>query len=157
MTLSLRLGRQLGYGSIGRVYEANVILSSSSPELQSLDLPPLAVKISRRDKASALLPEGQNYEDMEFLQGVTIPRYFGLYSTTVSDDKDFLPWLEKDAVKNEDACTPEDYAASNVMTDVLPANSVSIVVMERVGGRLPIRHYPESVQYVFTSRRHDIC
>ena len=65
MTLSLCVSREIGHGRVGRVYEANVNLAESSSLLQTMVLPPLVVKIARKDRSSALLPEAWNYEEMQ--------------------------------------------------------------------------------------------
>ena len=54
MKLSLRLGKKLGHGAAGRVYEVIVQHDDSSPELRGMSMPNLVVKLARRDKANAV-------------------------------------------------------------------------------------------------------
>lgn len=146
LRLALDIGRELGHGRVGRVYEAEIDLSVSSPNVEKLILPPLVVKISRRGMASALLPEAQTYNDMEVLQGAVIPRVYGLFTGILSDDTHFIPWDEEDL--NDDESTPDHYRNLNLMKDVLPPDSVSVIVMERLGGHIPKGQYAQSDLYV---------
>ncbi|CAL1698791.1 unnamed protein product [Somion occarium] len=91
-TLHLDIGPKIGRGRVGRVYEASVVVSGSSPELAEMKLPDLVVKISRRQDSKKLTREAYYYQEMECLQGVAVARYYGLYETIVPADRDFLPW-----------------------------------------------------------------
>ena len=149
MTLSLLVGNELGHGRVGRVYEAEVDRSTSHLALENMVLPPLVVKISRRDRASALLPEAQNYVDMQIIQGAVIPRCYGVFTATAPADCQFSPW-DEDGLDARDS-TPEDFIDHNLIKDTLPEGTVSILVLEHVGGCIPVRKYAEDEQYVITS------
>ncbi|CAL1706342.1 unnamed protein product [Somion occarium] len=170
MTLHLSLGTKIGRGRVGRVYEATVDLKQSSPELTNMVLPPLVVKVSRRHDAKRLAREAFYYEEMECLQGCAIPRYYGLYQTTIPPATDFLPWTHdkvnrrpgrhgdysdesdsesesepesKSSDKDDDDDAEDEDADSQVYSsdeEELPTPTIlSILILERVGGRIPLR------------------
>ncbi|TCD65027.1 hypothetical protein EIP91_003348 [Steccherinum ochraceum] len=141
LTLALSLGKQVGYGRVGRVYEVEVDETASSSSLSGRVLPPLVVKVSRRGMASALLPEAQTYADMERLQGNVIPRCYGVFTTTIKNKRTFLPWDEEGL--DEDGCTPPDYVDANLMKGPLPPNAVTILVLERVGSPIELDQQPQ--------------
>ncbi|OBZ65073.1 hypothetical protein A0H81_14939 [Grifola frondosa] len=49
-------------------------------------LPPLVVKVARKGHISELIHEASFYEEMEHLQGVSIPRCYGLFEAYMEDD-----------------------------------------------------------------------
>ena len=146
MKLSLVIGKEIGRGRVGRVYEANVDMFTSSPALKGAKLPPLVVKVSRKDKASALLPEAQNYVDMQIMQGVVIPRCYGVFTAAIPTGCHFSPWQE-DGIDDNNS-TPEDIIQRNLLKDALPRDTISILVLERVGGYIPVKKYSEADQCV---------
>lgn len=103
LSLHLTLGNKIGRGRVGRVYEATVDLTKSSPELSKMVLPPLVVKISRRHDAKRLAREAYYYEEMECLQGCAIARYYGLYRTVIHPTTNFLPWTH-DKINRKPGC-----------------------------------------------------
>ncbi|TCD67828.1 hypothetical protein EIP91_011890 [Steccherinum ochraceum] len=125
LSLSLALGSELGCGSVGRVFEVNVIKSASSPMPRGKFLPSLVVKMSRRGMSRALLYEAHVYEDLERLQGIVIPRCFGLYVGTVTDAANFTPWSGQAA---------QSPLGDHRDTHGSPDDEVTILILERVGG-----------------------
>lgn len=79
LTLQLHIGDRLGRGRTSGVYDASIDLQNSSPELAELAVPPLVVKVSRPGRERALDNEAFFYEEMESLQGIVIPRYYGFF------------------------------------------------------------------------------
>ncbi|CAL1706326.1 unnamed protein product [Somion occarium] len=193
MKLHLAIGNKIGRGRVARVFEATVDLDKSSPELASMALPPLVVKISRREDAKKLAREAYYYEEMECLQGSVIPRFYGLFEATIPPEVEFVPWVydkfnpttrryddsgseseeEREDTSDDDSddddggsfeddnndddksnADPdgdddsEDYHSDSDDDDernrdndppVVPRPTlVSILVLERVGGRMPI-------------------
>ncbi|CAL1706344.1 unnamed protein product [Somion occarium] len=167
----LALGNKIGRGRVGRVYEATIDLTKSSPELSKMVLPPLVVKVSRRHDAKKLQREAYYYEEMECLQGSVIPRYYGLYQTTIQPTTDFLPWThdkvnrrpgrhgdysdesgsdsdseeaskaasndDDDEEDNDDDQESEVYSSDE--EEPAAPTVVSILILERLGDRLPLR------------------
>ena len=138
LQLALEVGREIGYGRVGRVYEATIDLPECSSAVATLLFPPLVVKISRKGKADALRAEAQNYRDMQPLQGMVIPRFYGLFASVIPDEVQFAPWQEEGL-----ASSISQYPSAEPLLAAveLPENAVTVLVMERVGGRLPVRRY----------------
>ncbi|TCD65023.1 hypothetical protein EIP91_003344 [Steccherinum ochraceum] len=151
LTLSLKLGREIGHGRAGRVYEAHLDLPKSSRKLKDMILPSLVVKICRKGQSNALLPEGQTYADMEPLQGHVIPRCYGLYTAAVPDDWRFGPWEEEGMIESD--WTPSDYIRANVKTEPLALNVVTILILERVGGHIGVKKHSKRTRTQFYPRR----
>ena len=137
LKLSLRLGKRLGHGATGRVYEAIVQSDDSSPELRDMVMPNLVVKISRRDKAKGVEREGYYYQEMEALQGSIVPRYYGLYTTEISPDCGFKPW-SRDPIRRAPRSRKTDDKSDVTQQDQESKKGASswtlnILVLERVG------------------------
>lgn len=150
LKLQLSLGRKLGYGRVARVYEATVDYANSSPELQQMALPPLVVKVSRRYEAKQLVREAYYYDEMECLQGSVIPRYYGLFRSTIAPDWNLDPW-RRDPVRGSRMSNPQedDEQSSDEEEVPPPPTKLSILVMERLGGRMPLgEELPEDLEYV---------
>lgn len=147
MKLSLCLGSKIGNGAAGQVYGATVQYDQSSPELHDMALPPLIVKISRRSKANRLAREAYYYEEMECYQGCIIPRYYGLFETSVPPDYDVEPWSE-DSSRRRRACLRQHHGLNSPSPNSQEhpnrksqkscccPSPLSILILERVGGRL---------------------
>ncbi|KAK7692296.1 hypothetical protein QCA50_003921 [Cerrena zonata] len=149
MKLALCLGKKIGSGAAGQVYEATIQYDKSSPELRDMAMPPLVVKISRYSKAKSVAREAYYYEEMECLQGCVIPRYYGLYTATIPAACDFEPWSE--VCRNQGSCraheslvTPsEDTPVLNQSNQTLKTSCscsslLNILILERVGGHLSL-------------------
>lgn len=92
--LVLKLGECIAVGRSGIVFHVEPVgLPSSVP---GATLPPLVAKIGRQYYSKWLLREAWFYEEMQSLQGVVVPWYYGIYSARipVTSDQAFLPWLE---------------------------------------------------------------
>ena len=133
MKLSLRLGKKLGHGAAGRVYEVIVQHDDSSPELRGMAMPNLVVKLSRRDKAKAVEREACNYEELEILQGCVVPRCYGLYSTEISPDCGFKPW-SRDPIRREPRSRKDDNKPdATQQRRVTSSWTLNMLILERVG------------------------
>ncbi|KAH8091765.1 hypothetical protein BXZ70DRAFT_1010964 [Cristinia sonorae] len=128
MHLTLRLGQMLGYGAVGRIFSAAFDHDRSDTSLTNMLFPPLVVKVSSPEMTGALLAEAQNYANMESLQGVTVPYCYGVYVAELPKGSEFLPWQLKVSDEN-DIDTTKGFST----------NLVSILIMERTGGRVSVR------------------
>lgn len=163
LTLHLKLGARIGRGRAGVVYEASVNLDDSSREITSMVAPPLVVKISRHRRYMDVEHEAFYYEEMECLQGVIVPRYYGVFRGSIPPGATLLPSENHDVDRregeedsseedsysddeSEDQCAEDEDQRINAsrlarkqrtVVDTDPS-LVSILVLERVGGRLPI-------------------
>ncbi|EIM81047.1 uncharacterized protein STEHIDRAFT_172094 [Stereum hirsutum FP-91666 SS1] len=92
-TLSFSLGRSLGAGRSGIVFEVlDPCLRDSDSDAPSVPLPPLVAKIGRQDRCQSIVREGWFYEEMECLQGVAIPRCYGCFELKLSKGCRVGPW-----------------------------------------------------------------
>ncbi|CAL1713708.1 unnamed protein product [Somion occarium] len=93
---SLRLTRRIASGRAGIVFEAELDEDASSPKLTTASLPRLIVKVCRPTTYYRVSREAFYYEEMESLQGRVIPRYYGLFQTTLEPGVMFRYWkMEK--------------------------------------------------------------
>lgn len=92
-TLSFSLGKSLGAGESGIVFEVlDPCLRDSDCSAPSAHLPPLVAKIGRQDRCQSIAREGWFYEEMECLQGVAIPRCYGCFELKLSKGCRVGPW-----------------------------------------------------------------
>lgn len=115
--LTIKLGECIGHGRSGLIFKVQVEPVSQGPSASSpsgssgssgistpstmVRPPPLVAKIGRQHFNKWLLREAWFYEEMQSLQGVVIPRCYGLYSARIprpsGHDHDhasgsFVPW-----------------------------------------------------------------
>ena len=142
LALSLSLGEKLGRGSSGLIYEAFVDEANSSSELAS-SLPPLVVKITYRGRSIRAAHEAYYYETLQPLQGVSIPRYYGRFTADVPPSISPLRCNNVDGARTEETIDirpgmrPYPFTDEEDTLDPSP-NSVGILVLERLGGYLPM-------------------
>jgi hypothetical protein len=92
--LCLRLSidaERVGYGRVGSVYPVSIHTSSQ------YCLPPLVIKVAARRRSPNLAREAWFYEEMEHIQGVAIPRCYGLFTAEIDPNSEVLDWAETDA------------------------------------------------------------
>lgn len=80
ITLQLRPTLHIATGRCGVAFEVDVV-SISCPEAF---MPPLIIKVSRRGFQEELRLESRAYKEMESIQGVAVPRCYGLFQATLS-------------------------------------------------------------------------
>lgn len=153
--LSLSLGKVLGAGRSSIVYEAldtRIIPSSLDPRSASRGyLPPLVVKIGRRNRCQSIVREAWFYEEMECLQGVAIARFYGCFELKLGPSKRVEPWedpeyeldtSEPDFVWDFAQYSEEDVeecgiAPHPLLSELVEENeAVYITVLERLGSEL---------------------
>lgn len=149
--LTLKLGSRLSRGRCGVVHTASVSLCNSSPEISSFFVPPLVAKISYSDKHEDLAHELFYYEEMESLQGVAVPRCFGLFHTGAAEGLyHVLEELEEPKMPAREPSwgdIDDDYEEPVVEEDF--CGPVSILLVEQLGEHLPIgKPLPTGTQYV---------
>lgn len=89
--LELRLGKRLGDGASAVVFEVDQVSGAQG----SGYIPPLVVKVARRNRCLSLGREAWFYEEMECLQGVVILRCYGWFEVAVEPDWRILGWDEQ--------------------------------------------------------------
>ncbi|KAJ3558719.1 hypothetical protein NM688_g752 [Phlebia brevispora] len=138
--LRILLGKHISHGRVGVVYEASVSSKDSSPDAASYALPPLVAKISRHKHCEDLEHEFYYYEELESLQGVVVPRCYGLFQTRVRHGLSVIPpELEEDAHKDNPGPTDAGFVpAPAEPAPKMIAGIVSVMLLERLGGHLPV-------------------
>ena len=100
--LELEIGDLIGRGSSGHVYSVRVLdISSDStdnPQIKGVldTIPDLCIKLSEPNRVRTIAREAWYYEqlDAEGLQGVAVPRNYGLFTASCSSSR-VIPWRAK--------------------------------------------------------------
>ncbi|CAL1713731.1 unnamed protein product [Somion occarium] len=133
MHLHLSLGSELAFSPFGRVYDVKVDGGRSSPDLMNVAIPPLILKVSPPNKTYKNAREAFYYEKMPELQGVVIPRYYGVFHATIPSGFRFRFWTPEKIIggpSDGDSDYEDHFAIPRVIT---------ILVLERVGPKyLPL-------------------
>ena len=114
----------------------------SSSELASYVHPPLVAKISRHKHCEDLEHEMYYYEELETLQGVVLPRCYGLFQTRVRHGLSVIP-PDSEELAGKGSRDSEDADGEFVPAVAEPAPKtisgiVSVILLERLGGHLPV-------------------
>lgn len=154
--LELELDEFLGRGQTGLVYSVNAMSihqddgSADASTTSASAVPPLVVKVARRECRKQLAHEAWIYEEMESLQGVCIPRCYGLFDAVIHLSKPCRPWVEAWMEEKKSDDSDDEY----LFDDVPNLAAVSLLLMERLGGFLPIgKPLHKSVRYGALSAR----
>lgn len=124
----------LGYGRSGSVFAVDVF-SEAHGDLQKTDtgfggLPELVLKISRGENPSSLAIEAAFYDEMESIQGIAIPRCYGLFEAEC--DIDWLADVD-DAVDMSDST-----ASTETSNGTSTKKPLFALLLERLGGKIPL-------------------
>ncbi|EJD50958.1 hypothetical protein AURDEDRAFT_160101 [Auricularia subglabra TFB-10046 SS5] len=106
-SIAFDVGEVLGSGASGVVCAVENVRVLSGPANTSF--PPLAVKIAKSYRAMEVVRESWAYDELECLQGVAVPRYYGLFTLTLPDSQRPKTWIqqyERD-VKHAPSIPPE--------------------------------------------------
>lgn len=86
----------------------------------------LVGKFAGRAREKALAREAWIYDELQTIQGVAIPLWFGLLEVTLPDDCDFVPWIkesEYDSDSSNEYSSEEYYELQRLGTfEETPAN-----------------------------------
>lgn len=115
-------------------------------------MPPLIIKVSRRGFQEELRLESRAYKEMESIQGVAVPRCYGLFQATLSSSSPLFKtrYLNKayDHDEHDHELLPGSPALTKRHLDA-SGNLVHILVLERLGPTLPMEiDHPPEVLYV---------
>lgn len=146
LSINMKVGQELGFGASARVYDTFI---DPSPAIASLIIPPLVVKISRPGRQIKVDHDAYYYEEMECLQGSVIPRCYGLFKGEIpvgySLHRDLASSqteksLSGDSASPDDAVRRRNPDAADPRACSQPDSTVpvSILVMEKLGDRLPV-------------------
>ena len=153
LTLSCVLDESVGNGSSGVVYGTKSqdvrgpagaeVKIQALPSEDGYRLPQLVLKMGRQQRCANLAREAWFYEDMECLQGVAVPRCYGLFSAKIPTVQQSLlrPW-------NYESARDTDFMPSLNWRDPLldsrlrallsEHETLYVLVLEKLGGKLPI-------------------
>lgn len=119
LRLALTLGDHLGSGHCGLVYAVDNVTVSGSP----VTLPPLVAKIARPHRAMEVVREAWVYDETQCLQGVAVPRCFGLFTLQLASGQICPLWKEHDDDSEDDSqveSCPAEYDDCWPLTKVRP-------------------------------------
>ncbi|GJJ09987.1 hypothetical protein Clacol_004213 [Clathrus columnatus] len=125
--LSVALGQTIGNGRVGTVHPIKLYTHET-------DLPPLVVKISRYKSSESIEKEAWCYEELEQVQGIAVPRCYGLFQVRVEEDMEVLTWTDPRYVKRQ-KFDPWGRPIEETGDPTL----LSILVLERLGERMALR------------------
>ncbi|GJJ09988.1 hypothetical protein Clacol_004214 [Clathrus columnatus] len=92
--LSVMLGQTIGNGRVGTVHPLKLYTHET-------DLPPLVVKVSRYQSSESIEKEAWCYEELEQVQGIAVPRCYGLFQVRVEEGMEVLTWTDPRYVKRQ--------------------------------------------------------
>lgn len=142
LNLDVRLGKCLGVGRSGVVFELETGPIVGLPEGQSL--PQLVAKVARPERAASLAREAWFYDEMAVVQGSVIPLCYGWFDLQLESDqsmpllqscippRDWL-WGSPGEGIPEDGGNPTHPVISELRED---SNRLSVLVVERLGSHL---------------------
>lgn len=149
ITLRTSVAEYLGSGRTGLVY----ILSDPVLSDPNNKLPELVFKFPRSHRCADIYRESWFYEGMERLQGVAIPRCYGLFEADLPVGcavrlPDGRTLLAHEEFESPDASV-DDLPHPDILKPRSTRNKIFVLVLERLGGRLPIgKPIPADVRYV---------
>jgi hypothetical protein len=133
--LTLELERKRGDGRCGVVWAtSNMSLFDPAGDAIS-SLPKLVVKVAVGRNCQGLMHEASVYEDLESIQGIAVPRCYGYFETSLSDDSVLRLRTEFD--HDADPSDGEDGTQSPVASDIEP-NIVGVLLVEYIPRHLPL-------------------
>ncbi|GJJ14382.1 hypothetical protein Clacol_008646 [Clathrus columnatus] len=130
--LSIALGDVLGKGRAGTVHCATLI----TPDYT--DLPPLVAKVWRHRRSETIEREAWFYEELEKVQGIAVPRCYGLFQTHIEWGTEVLAWNNKIDPNEPSEDSMWMFTGVKEKTEEDPT-LLSILLLERLGGRIPLR------------------
>ncbi|EAU85077.1 protein kinase subdomain-containing protein PKL/ccin3 [Coprinopsis cinerea okayama7 len=128
-TLELRLVGRISEGRIGVAYIAKVVSATRNGADVRTTLPPtLCLKFAKPEFSRSLAREAWVYEQLESLQGTSVPSSFGFYASTAAEQPsfpnlEFEPWRNREVLFEDTDKVPsniDEYASPDWLTDDVP-------------------------------------
>ncbi|EAU83810.1 protein kinase subdomain-containing protein PKL/ccin3 [Coprinopsis cinerea okayama7 len=100
-TLAIRLVERISEGRIGVTYAPQVVSATRRGSDVKSTLPPtLCLKFAKLEFSRSLAREAWFYEQLESLQGISVPLSFGFFASTAKEqphfpDIEFKPWTNR--------------------------------------------------------------
>ncbi|GJJ09749.1 hypothetical protein Clacol_003973 [Clathrus columnatus] len=138
--LIIMLGDTLGSGRVGTVHQAALLTHNTN-------LPQLVVKISRQNRSAYIEQEAWYYEELEQVQGIAMPRCYGLFRARIEEGTEVKIWGDdkKGSDKFDQSHSRGFPQAVDSLGEKLPRMPtpdpalLSVLLFERLGGRMPIQ------------------
>ncbi|KAG2008037.1 protein kinase subdomain-containing protein PKL/ccin3 [Coprinopsis cinerea AmutBmut pab1-1] len=128
-TLELRLVRRISEGRIGVTYVAEVVSATRKcTDVRSTLPPTLCLKFAKPEFSRSLAREAWFYEQLDSLQGISVPISFGFFASTAAEqrhfpDVEFEPWRNRKVLFKDTDKIPHDidrYASPDWLPDDVP-------------------------------------
>ncbi|PBK74145.1 hypothetical protein ARMSODRAFT_1081122 [Armillaria solidipes] len=156
-TLTLNIGQRIDEGRVGMIHSA-VVDAPASSATESFYIPPLVVKICAPGRTGDMLNEAASYDEMEarvfselpvrchadsliqVLQGVCVPRCYGLFQARYDSEELDIPILLDRKKRDEEVrCElEEDSDDDEIIEPIIYDNVLSVLLIERVGDWLQL-------------------
>lgn len=162
LNLDLELSRssELGSGYSGLVYAMKTPKNVQGPDGRPVCIPPLACKFSLERRNKLIAREAWMYDEMQTIQGVVVPRCYGLFVADIPSDMEIIPraWddtEDREEVYDDDPLLEESYRWRGIGTFVEnPTNReiltrlenkrcVTLLLLERLGPVYLEKHQDE--------------
>lgn len=156
--LQVDLDQYITHGRSGIFYT----VKTSLPDGQKLSLshPPLVAKIALPNFNKALWHEMSMYTEMESIQGIAVPRCYGLFEGIVRDSMASILPREESHGGNKQSQNDDDEDLGDQQEPLLPPRTqhrptsitgrVTILLLEQLGAHLPVGEIiPPDVRYVY--------
>ncbi|RDB24757.1 hypothetical protein Hypma_007439 [Hypsizygus marmoreus] len=169
VNLQFTLDQFINFGASGSIYSTKSTSISSS----AYYLGPFVVKIANRNYNKSLFREAWFYDELQKLQGATIPRCYGYFEAELPEGCTFTPWKtvehmlpEVHNLKEEPSDnTYDDFGAFNELyrtklSQFETAPLITLLLLEPLGG--PFLHigsgkpFPDEMRSQLRAAYHDI-
>ncbi|TFY70823.1 hypothetical protein EVG20_g2169 [Dentipellis fragilis] len=150
LNLSCRLGKRIAIGEASVLYTLEL---DDAMQASMVHIPPLMVKIARPNRTASLAREAWFYEEMECLQGVAVARCYGWFEAEIPRNSLPHTWKTKHVPRVDeelDVGGLENERSNGAPHEMLEdrcwrPNHLSILLMERLGERIPPLDQPMSM------------
>ncbi|KAI0698811.1 hypothetical protein C8Q76DRAFT_246908 [Earliella scabrosa] len=133
ITLRLQLGRR-----ISRTTDHHLVYEVTPLNGEAFDIPALVLKVAKELDGRDVAEEAAMYTHLQPLQGVVIPRLYGYFNCYVNRlERIVTPWDGKHVSLPR---TFDEFRMPNQLA------SLNMLLLERVGGRIPLKPLPEGLQ-----------
>lgn len=166
--LKVTLSKKIGCGQSGLVYAVETPQTIQGTDGKKIEIPPLVCKIAPYHRNKPVAREAWFYDEMQTLQGVVIPRCFGLFEASVPYGTRILPWekdtihrsfvvddspeMEQSYIRRGKGRFVEGKENREILTRLEDTQCLTFILLERLGGLLLEREagkpVPQEMRFV---------
>lgn len=166
--LQVKLDNFIADGRSGSVFVINSPTSVLDSSGRCIQIPPLVCKFAAPDRNTCVAREAWFYDEMQTIQGMAIPRCFGLFEAEIPKGFEFIPHTVETYYEDR---TPEERAAEllyertgvgsfqdtprnwEIRRRIKEPQRVVLLLLERLGGQfLPLyTKIPDEIRYAHLS------